>query len=158
MSTEDPWRSVRVADIKAKLKEIKLLPESAHGSVHMSGNKSELIASLPKRTVYLVAVRHCSMRKAHNAEDVGRTVRLGEIDKEEAYAKNYDLPKGVTGVPFAIDSHGKWGDKAKAFIERICREATGDDKKAYDFLVTAARSIKFCFSQQDYVLASTRGY
>ena len=40
------------------------------------------------------------------AEDVGTTVRRGEIDKEKAYEKNYDLPKGVKMVPFAVDAYG----------------------------------------------------
>ena len=42
-------------------------------------------------------------------------------------------------IPFAVDSFGRWGDEAKAFIERACKRAAKGDHNLYNLLITRAR-------------------
>ena len=32
------------------------------------------------------------------------------------------FPEGVRFVPFAIDSHGKWGEAFKAYVRELCEQ------------------------------------
>jgi hypothetical protein len=133
------------------------------------------VASLPRRTITIIDVRHCSMRTPLKRGEIGASVREGEAVKEAFYDKHFDLPKGVKLVPFAIDSYGKWGEQAKTFLEDMCRKAAAEDLSMYNKLVTKARAdislaharavgavfrkcFKYCFAPEDYVRACVRGY
>ena len=77
-------------------------------------------------------------------------------------------------IPFVIDSYGKWGNKAKEWLERECRYVTGKDEGFYNFLIsryretislahargigrTLERCIRNCIHPDDYPKACSRG-
>ena len=79
-----------------------------------------------------------SAPKARN--EAGQTVRLGEKAKEDAYTAKFNFPSGVTLIPFAIDSHGRWGVKFAAKLKALCKSAAGPDVGLYNTLISEARA------------------
>jgi hypothetical protein len=92
------------------------------------------------RRVTILDVRHCSTKIPTKEEAIGMTTRLGELDKEEFYAKHFEFPVGMKMVPFAIDGYGRWGTMAKEWLTGFVKKAAGSDTETYNRLINDARS------------------
>lgn len=77
-------------------------------------------------------------------------------------------------VPFVVDSYGKWGERAKTWLEDLCKKAARGDVKLYNRLITRSREtiavahargigrvihkcVEKCFCADSYLNASARG-
>jgi hypothetical protein len=137
------------------------------------GDVSISISSHAKREVVILDIRHCALT-VNNAptqeQDVGKAVTKGEDQKIAFYRKNFKFPKGVTMIPFTIDSYGKWGEMAKEYVEGVCSRIAGDDKRLHNKLIsqtretisvaharglgrTLARCVEECVHEADYHMA-----
>jgi hypothetical protein len=134
------WRKPAVASTKKQTAAVATI--APRGDV--------ILSSYLNRGSTLIDVRHCAMQVPRKDKDLGLTVLEGEKAKEKYYAENFDLPKTVKFVPFVVDSFGRWGDKAKAFVHLQCLKAAGGSEllfnshygKAMDSISTAhARGI-----------------
>jgi hypothetical protein len=92
-----------------------------------------------KKTTVLIDVRTCSMLVPTSIKDIGQTVVKGEEAKMEQYSTLYSFPEGVTFIPFAIDSLGRWGDGFTTYLKLLCKSATDSNLGRYNRLITRAR-------------------
>ena len=80
------------------------------------------------RTTVYIDVRTCAMRCPKVLADVGKTVALGEQEKVDQYADFYTFPQGVRMIPFAIDTHGRWGKAFLVYAKQLCLRKSGGIK------------------------------
>ena len=74
----------------------------------------------------IIDIVTCAMRTPSNLAEVGTTVSEGEKAKNLVYDQNYVFQGRVKFIPFAIDTHGRWGEAFKKFVEELClRKAEG---------------------------------
>lgn len=136
--------------------------------------ESVSVLSHLKRKTDIIDVRHCSMQRPKSAADVGTTVLKGETEKHEFYDKHFAFPPGYQMIPFVIDTYGRWGNKAKEWLEKECRHVAGTDDGFYNSLIsryretislahargigrTLERCIQNCIHPDDYPKTCSRG-
>jgi hypothetical protein len=78
------------------------------------------VRDLKNRTTVYIDVRTCAMTHPKTLEDVGKTTELGEKAKVDQYADLYIFPEGVRMIPFAIDTHGRWGKAFEDYVKSLC--------------------------------------
>ena len=81
---------------------------------------------LNKRVI--IDIITCAMRMPKSSSEIGNTVVEGEAAKNRKYEKLYAFPEGTRFVPFAIDSHGRWGDAFRKLVEELCMRKAGGVK------------------------------
>ena len=86
----------------------------------------------------MIDVRTCAITP--NTASDGVPVTKGEAEKHQDYKKKCDMPKGMTLLPFAIDTQGRWGEEFSNFLSAYCKSAAPDDAKLYNFFITRARN------------------
>lgn len=92
-----------------------------------------------KRTTILIDIRTCALARPDSLNEIGATVHKGEAAKRTSYMQRYEFPEGVTFVPFAIDSYGRWGESYKEHLKNWCKQAAGQHHGLYNTLITRAR-------------------
>jgi hypothetical protein len=92
-----------------------------------------------RRTIF-ADVRTATIKTPETAEQIGSTVSLAEKAKGDDYAKRYDFPEGVSMLPIAIDSYGRWGAKFVEQLKRDCKRAAGGRVRVYNQLISNART------------------
>src|SRR5262249_14392766 len=82
-----------------------------------------------------------TIQRPESVDRIGKTVREGEISKQDFYERYCSFPSNVTVVSFAIDSYGHWGDIFVNFLKDQCAKATCDKVmiKEYNKLINQAR-------------------
>ena len=137
--------------------------------------ESVTVATHYERTIEINHVRHCTMTAPKSSLDTGRTVDKGEKEKTDFYKKHFVFPNHVHLIPFVVDTYGRWGDKAKEWLEKACKKAAGTDKELYNKLIsryretislahargigrTMERCTRNCIHPNDYVKTCTRDH
>jgi hypothetical protein len=95
--------------------------------------------SRERRTVY-ADVRTATIQTPATFLEIGQTVELAEKAKVDQYAASYKFPEGVSFLPVAIDSYGRWGPSLVAQLKRDCWRASSGNLRVYNRLITNART------------------
>ena len=125
--------------------------------------------------VTVLDVRHCSTKTPSRTHEIGATIIEGEKEKDVFYQKHFRFPEGVVMVPVVVDSYGKWGERAKTWLEDLCKKAARGDMKLYSRQVHSVernhsggsrwwhwesdsqKCVEKCFCADSYLNASARG-
>jgi len=127
--------------IKNYVKEIE---KSNFTGDHLINRRADVaIGDSVLKELKLIDVTHKCLECPDSVMDIGRTVEIGELRKDEFYQKICVFPQGVSLIPFSIDSYGRWGQRFKAFIKTEFASATCGklDIRAYNRMISRARSI-----------------
>ena len=117
---------------------LKDVPENRTPTGEYKARRADVeITNGVKKTTILIDVRTCAITP-NTAEST--PVEQGEKDKHQYYSKTCQFPSGISVMPFAIDTHGRWGAEFKAFLVNYCKAAAGTDGKLYNLLITRARN------------------
>ena len=102
------------------------------------------VRDLKNRTTVYIDVRTCAMENPKSFAEVGKTVELGEKAKVDQYADLYIFPEGVRMIPFAIDTHGRWGKAFQDYVKGLCLDKAGGIKNNVYALALSRIRDKIC--------------
>jgi hypothetical protein len=122
--------------VRSHMREVPMNYNEVGELIHRRGDIA--LSNIVQKTKIVIDVRTCAMVEGSVKE--GSAVTHGEKEKHAFYKQSCDFPDTVKLIPFAIDTHGRWGKEFAEFLTGYCKAAAGTNHAFYNLLITRVRN------------------
>lgn len=95
------------------------------------------VVDVGKRQTFIIDVRTCAVISGVGDSTL---VANGEKEKHETYARRFEFPDGMSLVPMAIDTYGRFGEEFKQWLSNYCKQAAAGNNQLYNNMIGRVRS------------------